>query len=88
MTNDYKFKKCPFCGGIPETKVYVTQCGGDEDHIRFTIYCPVCGIYKSKTSYRIDNKGINGINSIRTFKDVVETMNELTELWNRRETDA
>ncbi len=85
MANDYKFKKCPFCGGIPETKVYVTQCGGNEDHIRFTIYCPVCGICKSKTSYRTDN---NGINSIRTFEDVVETMNELTEFWNRRETDA
>lgn len=88
MTN---LKNCPFCGGIPETKVRVTQSERDEDHIAFTIYCPECGIYKSKTSYRIENgynTGNKGVCSVRTFDDVIETINLVTECWNRRAKDA
>ena len=81
-------KKCPFCGEIPETKVLVTQSGGGEDHITFTVYCPMCGVYKSKTSYRVDNGGIKGVASIRTFDDVAETIKLVTECWNRRVNDV
>ena len=91
MPDDYKLKRCPFCGGIPETKVLVTQSGGGEDHITFTVYCPVCGVYKSKTSYRTEN-GYNAVNkgvcSVRTFEDVVETMDLVTGCWNRREKEV
>lgn len=92
QNQDYpKLLSCPFCGGIPETKVRVTQSGGDEDHITFTVYCPVCGTYKSKTSYRTENgynAGNKGVCSVRTFEDVVETMDEVKEIWNRRVNDA
>lgn len=90
-TDEIKLKLCPFCGGIPETKVRVTQIGDDEDHINFTVYCPVCGTYKSKTSYRVENgynAGNKGVCSVRTFEDVVETMDEVKEIWNRRVNDA
>lgn len=82
-----RLKPCPFCGGIPETKVIVTQSGGGEDHITFTVYCPVCGVYKSKTSYRTEN-GYKSAGSVRTFEDVIETMDLVTGCWNQRAKEA
>ena len=92
QNQDYpKLRNCPFCGGIPETKVRVTQRDDDEDHITFTVNCPVSRTYKSKTSYRVENgynAGNKGVCSVRAFEDVVETMDEVKEIWNRRVNDA
>jgi len=42
-----ELKRCPFCGEIPRTEMAVTQMGGPEDRVSFTIRCPSCGVYKT-----------------------------------------
>lgn len=68
-------KKCPFCGAVPTTEVRVTQMGGGEDHIDFSIVCEECGI--SKTS-RLK------IKKTCKFFDIKFAMSDVLEAWNRR----
>lgn len=68
-------KRCPFCGNLPETEVRVTQMGGGEDYIDFSIVCKKCGTYKTvrlkvcKTAY---------------FMDVDKAMADVVKAWNTR----
>lgn len=71
-------KKCPFCGVIPTTEVRVTQMGGGEDHIDFSIVCEECGI--SKTVRLIIKKTC-------PFFDVYNAMEQVTKAWNMRVSD-
>lgn len=73
--NDNVLKICPFCGSIPTTEVRVTQMGGGEDHIDFSIVCEKCGI--SKTVRLIIKKTC-------PFFDVYNAMEQVTKAWNRR----
>lgn len=68
-------KKCPFCGSVPTTEVRVTQMGGGEDHIDFSIVCEECGT--SKTS-RLK------IKKTCKFFDIKFAMGDVLEAWNRR----
>lgn len=68
-------KKCPFCGSVPTTEVRVTQMGGGEDHIDFSIVCKECGV--SKTSRLVIKKTC-------TFFDIKNAMGDVLEAWNRR----
>ena len=73
--NNNVLKICPFCGSFPTTEVRVTQMGGGEDHIDFTVKCLGCGTYKTA---RLK------INKTCMFFDVRNAMSEALEAWNRR----
>ena len=68
-------KKCPFCGSVPTTEVRVTQMGGGEDHIDFSIVCKEC--LASKTARLKIKKSC-------TFFDIKGAMGDVLEAWNRR----
>ena len=68
-------KRCPFCGSFPTTEVRVTQMGGGEDHIDFTVKCLGCDTYKT---VRLK------INKTCMFFDVRNAMSEALGAWNRR----
>ena len=69
-------KRCPFCGEMPRTEVAVTQMGGGEDHIDFSIRCSDCGI--SKTVRLKIHKFVN-------FIDVDKAEEQVINAWNQRE---
>lgn len=73
-----KLKLCPFCGDTPRTEVYVTQKGGNEDHVCFSIHCTECGTYKT---VRLKIVGAC------SYSDVEKAMGEAIEAWNRRTGD-
>ena len=65
-------KRCPFCGELPTTEVLVTQKGGLDGIIFFSIVCGKCGISKGarlKTG---------------TFFEVEKAMEEAVKAWNTR----
>ena len=66
--------RCPFCGMIPGTEVFVTQKGGGEDHIDFSIRCD-CGIHRT-VRLKIRNTAC--------FMDVEKAMKEVVDAWNCR----
>lgn len=68
-------KRCPFCGSVPTTEVRVTQMGGGEDHIDFSIVCDDCGVSKT-ARLKIKKNCI--------FFDVTKSMEKAMEAWNRR----
>lgn len=68
-------KPCPFCGQIPTTEVRVTQMGGGEDHIDFTVVCGNCGTYKT-SRLKLIKTGV--------FMDAEKAMQEAICAWNRR----
>lgn len=74
MTSD-ELKRCPFCGELPRTEVRVTQMGGTEDHVDFSIHCTNCGISKT---VRIK------IFEYANFVDVDKAIYEVIKAWNRR----
>ena len=75
-----EIKTCPFCGSIPSSEVRVTQMGGGEDHIDFSVKCPECGTEKT---VRLKIKGTC------IFYDVREAIEKAKVAWNRRaDTDS
>lgn len=74
-----ELKRCPFCGGLPATEVRVTQMGGGEDHIDFSVICTVCGTDKTA---RLKIKGK------ACFTDVEQSMDTAIKAWNRRATEG
>lgn len=70
-----ELKRCPFCGEIPRTEMAVTQMGGPEDRVSFTIRCPSCGVYKTV---------ILRINAYAHFLDVDKAESEVIIAWNKR----
>lgn len=70
-----ELKRCPFCGKLPRTEVRVTQMGGTEDHVDFSIHCINCGISKT---VRIK------IFEYANFVDVDKAISEVVNAWNRR----
>ena len=68
--------RCPFCGSLPGTVVRVTQMGGGEDHVDFSIRCTDCGTDKT---VRLKLK------PTVMFGDVIEAMERAESEWNRRE---
>ena len=70
-----KLKPCPFCGNTPRDEVYVTQKGGGEDHVDFSIRCTECGTCKT-VRLTIVGKCY--------YSDVEKAMGEAIEAWNRR----
>lgn len=45
-----KMKKCPFCGGEPETIVDYDRVGGDEFVLSAYVKCSKCSVYKRRVS--------------------------------------
>ena len=76
--DELKLKPCPFCGNLPQTHVEVTGMGGGFDQISFSIVCEKCGTNKKVTLYTSEYK---------TFADVQESIDLVTEIWNRRMAD-
>lgn len=68
-------KICPFCGHLPTTEVKVTQMGGGEDHVDFTVVCEKCGIHKT---VRLK------LRPTAVFMDVEKAMEEVVKAWNTR----
>ena len=67
--------RCPFCGASPRTEVRVTQKGGNEDHVDFSVHCPQCGTNKTARLKIV---------AYCLFLDVEKAMNDAIEAWNRR----
>lgn len=78
MSDELKLKPCPFCGSLPQTRVEIASMGGGSDRIDFSIVCDKCGTQKGVRLYTTEGK---------TFADVQESMEMVTEIWNRRMTD-
>ena len=72
---DDDIKRCPFCGGSPELKVWVTMTSREEDHIDFIAQCGVCKVEKRT---RLIIHGTCG------FIDVLNAMEEVESKWNQR----
>lgn len=70
-----ELKRCPFCGTLPESRVEVTQMGGETDNIDFAICCPECGTAKT-VRLKISKFGY--------FADVDKAMSQAIDAWNRR----
>ena len=73
-----ELKRCPFCGNSPRTEVEVTQMGGGEDHIDFSIHCTECKIRKTM---RLKIMGYCN------FIDVEKAMCDVVRAWNRRDSE-
>ena len=73
-----ELKPCPFCGKLPRTEMYVTQKGGGEDHVDFSIHCTKCGCVKT---VRLK------IVAYCNFIDVDKAEAEVIEAWNKRAGD-
>ena len=69
-------KRCPFCGSLPRTEVFVSKMGGGEDHVDFAIHCTDCGVTKT---VRLK------IRAYANFIDVEKSMEEVITAWNHRE---
>lgn len=70
-----ELKSCPFCGYYPTTEIRVTQMGGGEDHIDFSVICGECGISKT---VRLKIRGT------ATFIDAEKAMADVIKAWNTR----
>jgi len=70
-----ELKKCPFCGELPRTEVRVTQMGGTESQVDFSIHCINCGISKT---VRLKIVGY------ADFIDVNKALAEVIKAWNQR----
>ena len=68
-------KRCPFCGSLPITRVYVSRMGTDGDSINFDVKCEKCGAYKSS---RLN------LCRVAPYVDVEKAMNTTIEKWNMR----
>lgn len=68
-------KRCPFCGGMPETSMRVVKMGGDEDMVEFSVCCIECKTNKSV---------ILSIKGKALFFDVEKAMETAIGKWNRR----
>lgn len=78
MSDEPKLKPCPFCGSLPQTHVEVTSMGGENDKVSFSVVCKECGTNKKVTLYT---------SVYKTFADVQEAIDLVTEIWNKRMTD-
>ena len=78
MSDELKLKLCPFCGSFPQTRVEISSMGGGSDRIDFSVVCDKCGTRKTVMLYTAESK---------TFADVQEAMEMVTEIWNRRMED-
>lgn len=70
-----ELKPCPFCGATAETGVRVTQKGGSEDHVDFSVACTKCGTDKT-VRLKIAKKCF--------FLDVEKAMDQVIKAWNTR----
>ena len=70
-----ELKRCPFCDGLPLTKVQVTSMGGDSDQVDFSVICENCGTHKTVRLY---------INKYANFTDIEKAMIQVNEKWNTR----
>lgn len=68
--------RCPFCGNLPKTEVRVTQMGGGEDRIDFSVVCGECGVNKC-VRLKIKNT--------TDFMTVDQAMEKVHDAWNHRE---
>jgi Lar family restriction alleviation protein len=72
-----ELKRCPFCGQLPVTEVFVTQkTSCIDDVILFSIACGKCGTSKG-VKLKIKDKAA-------TFLEVERAMEEVTNAWNTR----
>ena len=78
MSDEPKLKPCPFCGSLPQTWVEISSMGGGYDRIDFSVVCDKCGTRKKVALYTSEHK---------TFADVQESIDLVTEIWNKRMTD-
>ncbi len=78
MSDELKLKLCPFCGSLPQTRVEISSMGGGSDRIDFSVVCVKCGTRKTVMLYTSESK---------TFADVQEAIEMVTEIWNKRITD-
>lgn len=70
-------KRCPFCGQLPTTKVFVTQKASCiDDVILFSVVCEKCD---TSRSVKLIIKG-----KAATFFDVEQAMERATNVWNTR----
>lgn len=69
-----ELKPCPFCGGEAKTEVSYIKCGGDELHLRASVYCGVCGV----------GKAVKFDAMYKPFENFAEQFNAVTDMWNRR----
>lgn len=70
-----ELKPCPFCGAMPKTAVQVTEMGGSEDHVDFSVRCTKC-----ETNKTVRLKIVTHC----FFHDVEKAMDEAIKAWNRR----
>lgn len=70
-----ELKRCPFCGASPRTEIMVSQMGGGEDKVDFSIRCPDCGTAKT---VRLT------IHGYVNFVDADIAMDDVTKAWNQR----
>ena len=73
-----ELKPCPFCGSLPQTRVEISSMGGGSDRIDFSVVCDKCGTRKIVMLYTTESK---------TFADVQESIEMVTEIWNKRMTN-
>lgn len=69
---EIKLKPCPFCGGVPITRITVVR-GISEDKIRYSIMCDDCCIRR-----------FADICSGDSFEKVKSAIDKAIEEWNRR----
>ena len=73
-----ELKRCPFCGTLPHTEVYINRKKIEEDYIIFEIHCPKCD-----TNKKIELK----INRYCHYTDVEKAMRKAIDKWNERNGD-
>ena len=74
-----ELKRCPFCGNLATTKVYVSRMGSDGDGIDFEVLCEKCGTGKLAR--------LNIPKRYAVYADVESCMNNAIKAWNTRWND-
>ena len=67
-----ELKRCPFCGASASEEVELPE---KDNCIDFCVRCTSCGVFKC---IRLK------VNAATHFIDLVETMQQVRDLWNRR----
>lgn len=68
-----ELKSCPFCGGMPSLESYYDRDGD----VRIYARCTNCGC--STSHIKVPES------EVAPLENMLETMNEINALWNRRD---